>query len=188
MKKTLTTILMMVFYVLSFSQPAIRPLSRPNPPGFDEAIQAVIFDYSTNFRNIQGPLVNDEAEYEKYASLVELPGAEQSIITRFHSVEDTTASWQAIMLSTEEYDEAASQYKKLCQQMKATKLSLPDGSQVQFRSDYQPPSSENKFTSSFYYLPQADEVYNVRVEVELIALLGEFKVQINIHQDPSRKI
>jgi hypothetical protein len=92
------------------------------------------------------------------------------------------------MLSTEEYDEAASQYKKLCQQMKATKLSLPDGSQVQFRSDYQPPSSENKFTSSFYYLPQADEEYNVRVEVELIALLGEFKVQINIHQDPSRKI
>lgn len=177
---------MMVFYVLSFSQPAIRPLSRPNPPGFDEAIQAVIFDYSTNFRKIQGPLVNDEAEYEKYASLVELPGAEQSIITRFHSVEDTTASWQAIMLSTEEYDEAASHYKKLCQQMKATKLSLPDGTQVQFRSDYQPPSSENKFTSSFYYLPQADEEYNVRVEVELIALLGEFKVQINIHQNPNR--
>ncbi|KIC91771.1 hypothetical protein [Flavihumibacter sp. ZG627] len=187
MKKTLTTVLMMVFYVLSFSQPAIRPLSRHNPPGFDEAIQAVIFDFSTNFRNIQGPLVNDEAEYEKYASLVELPGAEQSVITRFHSVEDTTASWQAVMLTTEEYDEAAALYKKICQRMKATKLSLPDGSQVQFRSDYQPPSTENKFTSSFYYLPHAEGEYmDLRVQVELIVLLGEYKVLVNVH--PTSKV
>lgn len=183
MKKTLICCLFLAALYPSVAQSVFRPGTQLNPPGFDEAIQSVYLDFATNFRNIQGELITDEAEYEKYASIVVLPGAMETVITRFHSVQDTTASWQSTMLITEEYEDAARLYQKMCQQMKRAKVTLVDGSVIQFRPDYQAPSPDRKFSSSFYSLPASDPKFRyVRVEVELIALLAEYRVLVNVHQ------
>ncbi|ULQ57504.1 hypothetical protein KJS94_04735 [Flavihumibacter rivuli] len=178
MKRTLLSCLLLA----CLSQSRAQLLTRKPDPSFNQAVQTIFFDLKDNFRGIQGELLVDEAEYEKFASTVQLPGAMECLITRFHSVIDTTASWQATMLVTEEFEEAASLYKQLCNQMKQVKLKMVDGSIVYFKTDIEPVSGTRRFSTSVFTIPYYDpRMADAKVEVELVSYLTEFRVQVNIH-------
>src|ERR1700761_3482674 len=78
---------------------------------FPGGIEAILRDIPSNLRHITGELLLAQGEIENYASVIGLPAAENCIITRYHSVEDSTVSWQAKMFSSDEYEKAAAQYK-----------------------------------------------------------------------------
>jgi hypothetical protein len=153
---------------------------------FSRAIQTIYFDFANDFRSIQGDLVADEAEYEKYASVVSLPGAQECVITRFHSIIDTTASWQAIMLITDEFSDGKRAYKSVCNRLKNARVVLVDGSEIFFKHDIEEAEEDKRFVTSYFYLPVGNPAFrNVKIEVELITLLGEYKVQVNVHSKPA---
>src|SRR5579863_2645926 len=58
---------------------------------FVDAIDAVLGDLPNNLRQVTGELLLAEGETDNYVSLVVVPGAMNCIVTRYHSVEDTTA-------------------------------------------------------------------------------------------------
>ena len=184
MKKTLIPVLAILCSLTTSAQRFKRTDSTDYL--FSRAIQTIYFDFANDFRSIQGDLVADEAEYEKYASVVELPGARECVITRFHSIIDTTASWQAIMMVTDEFSEARRVYRSVCNRINHSRLVLADGSELFFKSEIEEADEDKRFITSYFYLPVGNTAFrNLKIEVEIIALLGEYRVQVNIHSKPA---
>ncbi len=153
----------------------IRTLPLPS------AVDAVLKDFPNNLRNISGELVMAQGEFENYASIVQLPGSEECVVTRYHSADDTTASWQAKMYSSDEFDKASKKYKDLFRQLKACYLKLVDGSIIYLNGDWEPAKESSAFTTSTLRLTTGDWRYrDVKVELELVYRLADWAVNINI--------
>ena len=161
-------------------------LAELNPPvqrvlTFPATINAVLKDLPYNLRNITGELVLAQGEFENYASIVELPGAENCIVTRYHSADDTTASWQAKMYSGDDFSRAASVYHELFRKLQGCYLQLVDGSVAYLKGDWEPAKAEAPFTTSTLRLMTDDWRYkDVKVELELVYQLADWAIHINI--------
>ncbi len=73
---------------------------------FPSAIDSVLRDFPFNLRHITGEVVLAQGEFENYASLVVVPEAQSCVVSRYHSIDDTTASWQARMFSSDDFAKA----------------------------------------------------------------------------------
>ncbi len=148
---------------------------------FPSAIDSVLRDFPHNLRHITGPLVLAEGEFENYASLVGVPDAQSCVVTRYHSADDTTASWQAKMYSGDNFDEANRQYQQLFRQLKTCYVKLVDGSIIYLEGQWEPAKDGASFTTSTLRLMTGDWQYKeVKVELELVYLLADWAVNINI--------
>ena len=170
------TLLFFVFSTNSHAQ-----LISKNAGEFSNAIQKIYFDFPNNFKNIEGSLVLDEAEFEKYESTISLPGTSEPLITRYHSVADTTASWQALVTEDESFESVSKRYADMCHQLQKATVKLIDGSVLYLNGSYVPPSESAAFTTSAFYLPTSDPRFsNVRVEVEIVSMLTYYKVMVGV--------
>jgi hypothetical protein len=154
-------------------------------PAFGNAIDSILHDFPQNLRHITGDLVLAQGEFENYSSTVVLPGAEDCLITRWHSTGDTTASWQAKMYSGGDFAAAEKCYKQLFHELKHCYLRLQDSSLVFLEGDLAPAKEEATFTSSTLRLGIDEWRYRqVQVDVELVYLLADWAVRINIISKP----
>ena len=157
------------------SHPAVRELD------FAAVIDAVLKDFPDNLRHISGDLVLAQGEFENYASVVVLPGSAECTITRWHSVDDTTASWQAKMFVSEDFAAASAEYHTLFRKLQRCYLRLVDGSIVYLNGDWEPAGESASFTTSTLRLTTGDWRYKeVKVELEMAYLMPEWAVRINI--------
>jgi hypothetical protein len=155
--------------------------SRVRVVPFVDAIDAVLGDLPNNLRFVTGVLVLAEGEVDRYASLVVVPDAENCVVTRYHSVVDTTASWQAKMFSGGDFDAASRKYQQLFQQLKVCYVRLPDSSVYFLDGTWQPAREGLTFTTSTLKLKTDDQRFrNVEVELELVYELADWAVNINI--------
>jgi hypothetical protein len=148
---------------------------------FPAAIDAVLRDFRFNLRHITGELLLAQGEFENYASLIAVPDAENCIVTKYHSTEDTTASWQARMFSGGEYAEAVRKYHLLYRQLQTCYVRLADGSVFYLEGVWEPARDGAAFTTSTLRLRTGDPQYKeVKVELELVYQLADWAVNINI--------
>jgi hypothetical protein len=153
----------------------------PRELDFAGVIDAVLKDFPHNLRHISGDLVLAQGEFENYASAVILPGSEECTITRWHSVDDTTASWQAKMFVSDDFATASGEYHTLFRKLQRCYLKLVDGSIVYLNGDWEPATDGASFTTSTLRLSTGDWRYKeVKVELELAYLMPEWIVRINI--------
>ena len=148
---------------------------------FSAAIEAVLHDFPANLQHITGELVMAEGEIENFASTVSPPGAMGCIITRYHSVVDTTASWQARMSSHEDFGKAAGAYHDLYKRLTNCYLRLPDSTLIFLKGRWEPARESISFTTSTLRLDTGDPRYrDVKVELELLYQVSDWLVNINI--------
>lgn len=148
---------------------------------FVDAIDAVLGDLPNNLRDVTGELLLAEGETDSYTSLVVVPDAETCIVTRYHSVEDTTASWQAKMFSGGDFGVAARKYQQLYQQLKTCYVRLPDGAIYYLEGTWEPAREGIRFTTSTLKLRTDDERFrDVMVQLELVYQLADWAVNINV--------
>ena len=153
----------------------------PRVLSFPAAIDAVLGDFPFNLRHITGELVLAQGEFENYASMVEVPDAENCIVTRYHSAEDTTASWQAKMFRSDDYGPAARKYEELFRKLRTCYVRLVDGSIINLDGVWEPARDGASFTTSTLRLVTGDWRYKeVKVELELVYQLADWAVNINI--------
>lgn len=93
-------------------------LKLPVNSSFRNDVQKVVEDYPQQFASLRGEIIEQNPQTIEYASLVKPAGAMETSIVRYSSNTKAIYSWQAIMLSTEEFEEAAKKYKWLFQQLK----------------------------------------------------------------------
>lgn len=155
--------------------------SRIQVVSFPDAIDAVLGDLPFNLRHVTGELLLAQGEIENYSSLVRVPDAESCIVTRYHSVVDTTASWQAKMFSADDYGAAVRKYQQLFQQLKTCYVRMPDGSIYFLEGNWEPAREGINFTTSTLRLRTDDLRFrDVLVQLELVYQLADWAVNINI--------
>ena len=150
-------------------------------PAFSKAISEVILDFPNNYQNISGELIEADLGYEHYASNVKLPGSENCVIGRYHSVKDTTASWQALMFRSEEFEPAAKQYRSLYKRLMASEVKVVDGSKLYLNGEYEAPTEEMDFTVSTLRFETNDYRYHdFKIELELLFKMDHWLININV--------
>jgi hypothetical protein len=148
---------------------------------FADAIDAVLGDLPNNLRRVTGELLLAEGETDSYVSLIMVPDAENCIVTRYHSVEDTMASWQARMVSGSDFGTASRKYQQLYQVLKTCYVRMPDSSIYYLEGVWEPAREEIRFTTSTLRLRTDDHRFrDVKVELELVYQLADWAVNINI--------
>jgi len=175
--------LIQLFVMLAFisANAQIKSVDKTVQPAFIKAVEMVLGDFPYNYNHITGELLLAQGEFEQYASIVTLPGAESCLIGRYHSEVDTTASWQALMYNSEDFDQAAAHYRQLFYQLKSCHLKMSDGSVYYLDGKYETPSYDMPFTTSALTVQTADERYKeFKVEVELVYQVEKWIVNINM--------
>ncbi|RYY51137.1 MAG: hypothetical protein EOO06_01605 [Chitinophagaceae bacterium] len=118
---------------------------------------------------------------EIYRSTVAIPGATEAVIYRFHSKEDTTASFQAILFEGESFKEAAKVYKQTFRQIKGTKFNA-GFEKTSFNGSMEEPTENLRFSSSQLRPDLSTGAYKHFIaEVEMINSIDGWKVQLNLH-------
>jgi hypothetical protein len=148
---------------------------------FTTTVTRVVESFQNNYGSIQGEALPADDDRDIYQSTIKLPGATRCVIYRFHSVEDTTASWQALLYTGEDFKEASRVYRNSFRQLKQAKFK--EGlSQHSLQGEMVPPTESLRFTTSILR-PLAEEgIYkNFIAEIEMINTIEGWIVQLNLH-------
>jgi hypothetical protein len=159
----------------------VQAQNAPATPSFPQVIDLVLRDFPDNLRHITGELVLAEGEVESYTSIVALPESENCIVNHYHSRQDTSVSWQAKMLVTDDFGKADHVYRELYRKLQQCYIQLMDGTIVYLKGSWSPAKEDAPFTTSTLRLTIDDQRYRgVRVELGLVYALAQWDVSINI--------
>ena len=179
MRKLLT--LSMALLLLSMISKA-QLLNKLHPNnGFTESIAKVVENYQNNYLAIQGDSLPPDEDRDIFQSTIKVPGATECVIYRFHSEEDKTASWQALLYEGEDFKEASKVYKTAFKNLKQTKFKVGVSS-YSFEGSMEDPTEALRFTSSILRPTNDSDLYkNFMAEIEIINTIVGWKVRLNLH-------
>lgn len=149
--------------------------------GFSSAVSKVVENYPNNYVAIQGEILPADEDRDIFRSIIIPPGANQCVIYRFHSKEDSTASWQCILYEGETFAEAAKIYKNISRQMKQVTFKMGDTKNI-FVGEIIEPNESLRFTTSIFRPEIKSPAYrNFMAEIEMINSFTGWTVQLNLH-------
>ncbi|MEO5892840.1 MAG: hypothetical protein ABIQ31_21500 [Ferruginibacter sp.] len=184
MKKTITLIMLFSCSIHIASAQFYKKLQAPDT--FSDSISIIVQDFKKNFSTIEGDQLQSRGETDVYRSKVTIPGSLHCAIYRFHSVEDTTASWQAIMYEGESYEEAIKIYKTTFRQLKNSKIKWVEKNNISFEGDLEMPGENIRFAVTPLRLNITDRPYlDFFGEIELISSYDGWEVHLNLHNKKS---
>jgi hypothetical protein len=183
MKKKATAfffcVLLLSTAFVSSAQSRFPGLSNPD---VRQALEKVIADYPRSFATLKGEVLDNNPQTVEYASLLLFKGAEKNTITEY-SGKQPIYSWQAVMLSAEEFAVAEKKYKSLYKDLKGMTLTLNRDYSYGLEGTYDAPSESRKFASSVFQLtPAASYLPKVKVELSLQYELMEWKIYLAVYQ------
>jgi hypothetical protein len=140
-------------------------------------VKKVINDYPSHFDNILGEVIIQNPQSTDYLCNFKVTGAEECTITRYTGKKNQISSWQALMLTTESFDEAKKKFKSLYSQL--NNLALQS---MHLKGEYESPVEEKKFTSVLFSFDPADaSVKKLIVELILQAEQMDWKVKVLVY-------
>lgn len=145
-------------------------------------MQKVVADYPKQFANLRGEILDENPQSVEYASLIKVEKAERCTITRYSSGSKPVYSWQAVLLSTEDFEEAAKKYKLVFNQLKGMNIKYVVD-QYTMRGSLEEPEESRKFATSVLAVvnpPQA--LKKLRMEVSMQFEFPEWKVSVGVFE------
>ena len=168
-------------FLMIFNSTQAQLLKKIMPEtAFSAALSAVIENYPNNYNRIQGASLPSDDDRDIFVSGIGLPGASLCVIYRFHSKEDTTASWQARLYNGEDYAEAVRIYKSSFKQLKQTRFNA-GSTKLSFDGQMEPPAEELRFSSSILRPSERTNLYkNFTAEIEIVGSATNWSVNLNL--------
>lgn len=182
MKKSVKTLVLLTISFLIFSA-ADAQLKLPvvgNGIGGD--IKKVIEDYPNRFINLMGEVKALSEQSTDYFCNFKVNGAEETFVTRYSAKSEGVVSWQALMITTEDFEEAKKKFKSLYNQINNLSVSS-DQKNFRLKAEYKLPQEEMKFTSILFSLDPVEEaVKKLKVELSLqYQAPMEWKIKILVY-------
>ena len=113
MKPPVKTLAFLTIFFFSFN--VANAQLKPGPANTISAdIARVIDDYPNHFQNILGELIIQNPQSTDYQCNFKVAGAEECIITTYPGKKKAISSWQAIMLTTENFRSEERRVGKEC--------------------------------------------------------------------------
>lgn len=145
-------------------------------------LEKVISGFPEHFSGLIGDTLADNPQTIEFASRLDFKGAKENSITEYKS-RKPIYSWQAVLLDTEEFEDAAKKYKWLCNQLKVMTVKLDGGYSFSLSGDYQEADESRKFsTSVFSLMPRATNMPKLKVEASIQFEFPEWKVSLLVYE------
>ena len=150
---------------------------------FSKTFSIIVLDYKNNFINIQQKELAGSVGNNIFNSSICLPGASHCTITRYNSLQDKSASWQATLFAGESYEEALKAYKNIFSQVKHSSIMGIDKKAAGFEGEMEKPDENIRFTVSALRLNAADSQYkNFTADIELTNNMEGWEVHLNLYR------
>lgn len=156
-------------------------------PAFTDSLKKIVTDFSYNFYNIQGNVLSTQEDVDTYESKNSIPGAIKTMIFRFHSEEDTTAGFQAVMYSGDDFKEAAKIYKNVFRYVNKSHFAVKENN-FSFSGSMEEPTESIRFTSSILKaITNNNDYKRFFAEVEMVNSFTGWEVHLNLHSKKDDK-
>jgi hypothetical protein len=158
------------------------PLKSSNTNGLRNDIQKVVETFPHQFSSIRGEVINKNPQTVEYVSLVKPSGAQETMIVQYSANLKPIYSWQSVLLTTEDYEEAQKKYKAVFTQLKGMNVKYV-ADLYTLRGDYEAPEESRKFTTSILtpaHPPMA--LKKLKVEVSMQFEFPEWKVAVLVYE------
>jgi hypothetical protein len=181
MRKPVKTLTFITCAVLSCFLSSAQ-LKLPSINGLGADVKKVINDYPNRFINLMGEVASQNTQSVDYKCNFNVNGAEESYVTRY-SAKKEICSWQALMLTTENFDKAKQKFKSLYNQLNNLGVELGGNKSLHLKGKYESPTEEMKFTSILFSLDPENELASklkVEITMEYQAPM-EWKVKVLVY-------
>ncbi|OSZ81321.1 hypothetical protein CAP36_08830 [Chitinophagaceae bacterium IBVUCB2] len=180
MKKSVKTLALITISFL-FTTFSNAQLKLPGLNSVANDIKKVIEDYPNRFINLMGEVQMQNTQSTDYHCNFTVNGAEEAFITRYPAKKEI-CSWQAVMLTTDNFDKARQKFKLLFNQLNNLSVKAGTGT-FKLKADYESPEESKKFTSIlFSFEPANESVKKLKVEISMQYIEPmEWKVKVLIY-------
>ncbi len=177
--KTLAFIIIAGF--LSITSAAQLKLPVINGIGSD--IKKVLQDFPNQFNNLKGEMLVQNPQSTDYACNFKVNGAEESSVTQYSSKKYAIASWQTVMLTTDDFDEARKIFRSLFNQLNNLSTQMTGGAVLHFKGKYEQPVEEKKFSSVIFSTENKNTSFEkLKIELSMQYELLEWKVRVLVYE------
>jgi hypothetical protein len=181
MKRTRTTILATALFLMNLNSQAQLKLPVTNNE-LRNNLSKIVTDLPAGFPSLKGAVINQNPQTVEYASLLKFNGAEENLITEYKGSR-SIYSWQAQLLSSEDFEEARKKYTWLCNQLKVMTITIGRDASYGLSGKFDPAMESKSFSSTVYHLtPAAAASPRIRIEAGIQFLFPEWKVQLTVYE------
>lgn len=156
MKKKVKTLVFLTASLFLFNDSHAQ-LKLPAVSSFGNDLKKIIEDYPDHFSHLTGERIAVNAQSTDYKCSYNVSGAEESTITEYSSKNNNVYSWQAVMLSTDDFEIAQKKFKSLYRQINNLLVSVGGLTKYHLKGEYEAPREEKKFTSVLFSFDPPDE-------------------------------
>ena len=180
MRKSVKTLVFITIILLLFNQ-SYAQLKLPLLNGITNDVKKVIEDYPNRFVHLMGEMVAEHTQSTDYQCNFNVNGAEESIITRY-SAKKEMCSWQALMLTTDNFEKAKQKFKSLFGQLNTLSVNTGKAS-FRLKGIYESPEEKRKFTNVlFSFEPSSESFKKLKVEISIQYVEPmEWKVKVLVY-------
>ncbi|MCW3118271.1 MAG: hypothetical protein JWM28_2353 [Chitinophagaceae bacterium] len=182
MRKQKHFLIFFVFF-LSFFIPSAQ-LKLPINSGFQSDVETIIKDYPNSFQHYIGEELVANPQSTDYLSMLQVNGSEECHITKYPAKGRSRYSFQAVMLTTDDFETAKSSFHNFYKQLNNLSVHIGSGWSFQLQGAYETPSEEKKFTSSIFSADPAggEGIKQLRVELLMEYVLMEWKIKVLVYE------
>ena len=145
-------------------------------------LQKIVSDFPNQFSTLRGDTLIENPQSIEFASRLAFSGATENSIIQYKSVRPVY-SWQATLLSTEEFEEAEKKYRWLYNQLRVMTIKLDNGYSFSLNGDYDEASESNKFCGSIFKMtPNATDMPKLKIEASMQFEFPEWKVNLLVYE------
>jgi hypothetical protein len=145
------------------------------------SLSKVITDYVDGFASLKADTISVNPQTIEFSTKLNFQGGEQNTITQYNS-KNKIYSWQALLTTTEDFEEAAKKYKWLYNQLKVMTVKVQDYS-FTLSGEYDAPDESRKFCSSIFKLtPNASNMPKLKIEASMQFEFPEWKVNLVVYE------
>jgi hypothetical protein len=144
-------------------------------------LSKILSDYADGFKSLKGDTISVNPQTIEFATRIEFAGAQQNSILQYRSL-NPVYSWQAILMATEDFEEASKKYKWLYNQLKVMTVKVQDYS-FTMSGQFDAPEESRKFCSSIFKLtPNAANMPKLKIEASMQFEFPEWKVNLSVYE------
>jgi hypothetical protein len=144
-------------------------------------LSKILTDYAHGFTALKGDTIDVGPQTVEYTSRLEFNGAEQNSIVEYRA-KNPVYSWKAVLMTTEDFEEASRKYKWLYNQLKVITVKVEDFS-FTLSGAYEAPDESRKFSSSLFKLtPNAANMPRLKIEASMQYEFPEWKITLMVYE------
>lgn len=168
----------LAWLLTSHAQIKLPPIANP----IQAEMEKVVKDYFNQFMNIRGDEIAQNPQSTDYHSNITLQGSEDCSVTKYSSTNNEVWSWQAVMLTTDEFETAKKKFKTLFTELNNLAVNIEGQPSSVFKGNFETPTESKKFTTVIFSAqPANDALKPLKIELSLEYKITEWEIRILVY-------